>query len=162
LNILGQTPESRYIIEVMDASSRMIRRYPNISTGALKIDYLPVGRVKFFITDDVNGNGRRDEGDLILRRQPERVEVMSVESEDNSVEIRANWEFNYTLDMSVIFAPLHLETIRRQFNSREEAFRQRVLTETMERRAREAQSAGQTQSRGSGGLPGGMSGILGP
>ena len=87
-------------------------------TGKYIFRYVNPGDVKLRVIDDVNGNGQWDTGDLILRKQPERVEIYIPESGNEMIAMKANWDIEITVDMADLFKPVDIMDIREQLRSR--------------------------------------------
>lgn len=83
VNVKGQTDSSRYILQLLNDKNSVLQEKRDAVTGKYIFRYVNPGDVKLRVIDDVNGNGQWDTGDLILRKQPERVEIYIPESETN-------------------------------------------------------------------------------
>ena len=81
---------------------------------------MPAGDIRFRIIADMNGNGKWDAGNLVERRQPERTELYANEKGEDTFATKANWEMEFTMDMSQIFAPVTMESLIRMLDEREE------------------------------------------
>ena len=68
-SVKGKTPESKYILQLIDATNnKILKTQKDIVTGRYEFRYMPEGAVRVRITEDLNGNGEWDSGDLIARR----------------------------------------------------------------------------------------------
>jgi len=73
LNVTG-VADTRYIIELVSGDKkRVFRKFTVDKDTQLYFPYLTAGEYSFRITEDRNGNGIFDSGNLFDRRQPERV-----------------------------------------------------------------------------------------
>lgn len=64
----------KYMVELVDEKRTNIYRTYHIDSAAvLNFPYLKAGRYSLRITEDKNGNGQIDTGDLLEHRQPEKV-----------------------------------------------------------------------------------------
>jgi len=73
LNVTGVT-DTRYIVELVSGDKkRVFRKFTVDKDTQLYFPYLTAGEYSFRITEDRNGNGIFDSGNLFDRRQPERV-----------------------------------------------------------------------------------------
>ena len=112
------------------------------------------------IIEDVNGNGEWDGGNLVERRQSERAEFYKNDEQEELFTTKTGWEFDLTLDMNRIFAPVTMDELVRRLDQRE----QTRLRKEAERRAKEGKrDNGQNnqQQSGSGLNMGGMGGLGG-
>ncbi len=141
LNITGKTPESKYIIELVnEQNKRPIKELKDVSTGTYTIQYIPAGDVMIKITEDLNGNGKWDEGSLIERRQSERIEFFINDDGKNYITAKENWELTFDIDMNKIFTPVNFEYIQQKMLRLEEARRQRIAEELLEKEKEKQQS----------------------
>lgn len=64
----------KYMVELVDEKrTNVYRTYHIDSAAVLNFPYLKAGRYSLRITEDKNGNGQIDTGDLLEHRQPEKV-----------------------------------------------------------------------------------------
>lgn len=159
LNVRGKTPESKYILQVVSESGRPEKEQIDITTGEYTYYYLPEGNVRVRITEDGNGNGRWDTGNLVEHRQPERTEFYVNAGGDQFIPLKPGWDARIDVNMSEIFAPISIEKIRLDLQRAEDARVVKYLEEKAlrdeERRRQEEQGGGM----GGGGL--GIGGALG-
>ncbi len=128
LDILGKTPESKYIIELLPQSgNNVIRAITGVRTGKLEIPFLDPGVVRIRITEDVNGNGKWDSGSLIARQQPERAEIYTMPEGGTEITTKENWTLDFKIDMNEIFAPVTMQSVMEQIGSEEAARLQRIM-----------------------------------
>ncbi len=164
-NVRGKSDTARYILEVLDENGKLLRQRRDAVTGSYRFDYLPAGNIRLRIVEDVNGNGAWDTGDMIARRQPERVEMYVSPSGDELFAMKANWEIEETVDMGRVFAPVTVETVRERVRAMEAA-RAKKLAEERAKRAETQNNdfnrGGMTPTYDGGGMnPGGFGGIGG-
>ena len=106
------------------------------------------------------GDGEWDGGNLVERRQSERAEFYKNDEQEELFTTKTGWEFDLTLDMNRIFAPVTMDELVRRLDQRE----QTRLRKEAERRAKEGKrDNGQNnqQQSGSGLNMGGMGGLGG-
>jgi hypothetical protein len=72
------------------------------------------------IIEDANRNGRWDSGNLVERRQSERAELYKNEQDEELFTMKSGWEFEFTLDMNTLFAPVTMEQLIERLNHREQ------------------------------------------
>lgn len=148
-DLQGKTPESEYVLELLDQSGgRIIKSVPHAVTGQYVFKYLDPGTYKLRIVEDMNRNREWDRGDLVLRIQPERVEMFLNREGEEELETKSGWEYEYEVNCDVIFAPVTMRSIMEQLRKQEEA-RMRRWYEEMEKKEQE-QGKGGNQNRSSG------------
>ncbi len=133
ITVKGTSPGVKYIIQQLDANGGLKQEKRNVTAGECRFNYVPAGEIKFRIIEDKNGNGRWDTGNLVERRQPERAEMYSDDEGLDVFATKANWDVEFTMDMSRIFAPMTMQSLSRLLDEREA---QRVRREA-EKRAKE-------------------------
>jgi uncharacterized protein (DUF2141 family) len=157
--VTGKTPESKYVLQVVNASNKVEKEITNVSTGTYNIYYIPEGEVRIRVLEDMNGNGKWDTGNLIERRQPERSEFYVGPTGNQLVPTRLNWEVDVELNMSQIFAPVSIEKVRYDLQRAEDARVTKWLEEKAKRdEERRKQEAQQGQGGGGLGIGGALSG----
>lgn len=153
----------QYIIQLLDERNNVQREFPHIGEGVHTINYVPTGDLRLRIIEDENGNGRWDSGNLVERRQSERAELYKNEQEEELFTMKAGWEFEFSLDMASLFAPVTMEQLIERLDRREQV---RLQKEAEERR-KQAQSGddhnhnhnqGSTGMNSAAGMMGGMMG----
>ena len=125
--------QTKYIVQLLDGSGALKQEKRDVTSGDLRFNYVPAGDIRFRVIEDVNGNGRWDTGDLVARRQPERAEMFVNDQGEDTFATKANWEVEFTMDMSRIFAPVTMKSLSQLLDKRE---MQRIQRE-MEKRAQE-------------------------
>ncbi len=156
-NVTGKTPDSKYVVQIVNKNNKVEKELPYVSTGKYYFYYIPEGEVRIRVIEDVNGNGRWDTGNLIERRQPERAEFYVGATGSQMTPTRINWEVDVNLDMTQIFAPISIEKVRYDLQRAEDARVEKWL-EDKAKREMERKKQGE-QGQGGGGL--GIGGALG-
>ncbi|MCC8019718.1 MAG: Ig-like domain-containing protein [Rikenellaceae bacterium] len=142
INLKGKTPDSEYVLELLDQSGgRIIREVTHATTGRYVFRYLDAGAVRLRIVEDMNRNGMWDKGDLVNRIQPERVEMFLLGNGDEEIPTKMGWEDEYTVDCEVIFAPVTMRSVMEQLRRQEEA-RMRRWFEELEKKQNEDERRG--------------------
>ena len=160
LKVTPRNEGDLYILQLVDANGTLLREERNVGAGEYTMLYVPAGDMRLRIIEDVNGNGEWDGGNLVERRQSERAEFYKNDEQEELFTTKTGWEFELTLDMNRIFAPVTMEELIRRLDQRE----QMRLRKEAERRAKEGtrkDAAGQQQQSGSGLNMGGMGGLGG-
>ena len=74
LTVETSNVHEKYMVELVDEKrTNVYRTYHIDSAAVLNFPYLKAGRYSLRITEDKNGNGQIDTGDLLEHRQPEKV-----------------------------------------------------------------------------------------
>ena len=102
LNVTGA--DMRYIVELLDEKmSQTLRRFTINADGKLNCPYLKAGKYAIRITQDRNGNGIFDVGNLLERRQPEVVKVFTFENGGNLIEILERTDLEQDINLKELF-----------------------------------------------------------
>ena len=157
LDVKPRTEGAQYIIQLLSERNEVQREFPNIGAGVHTINYVPTGDMRIRIVEDLNGNGRWDSGNLGERRQSERAELYKNEQEEELFTMKAGWEFEFSLDMASLFAPVTMEQLIEQLNRREQV---RLQKEAEKRREEAASGDSHNHNHGSTGM-GSMGGMMG-
>jgi uncharacterized membrane protein len=159
LNVRGKSPEAKYIIQILGSNGNVEKEIKDVSSGPYVLYYISEGEMQIRITEDMNGNGKWDSGNIVGRLQPERTEFYVGPTGSKIVPSRSNWEVDLDLDMAIIFAPVSIEKIRRDLEQAEDARIAKWLEgadeRAAERKRQEEQQKGTTSGLGFGGALGG-------
>ena len=151
VNVKGQTDSSRYILQLLNDKNSVLQEKRDVVTGKYIFRYVNPGDVKLRVIDDVNGNGQWDTGDLILRKQPERVEIYIPESGNEMIAMKANWDIEITVDMADLFKPVDIMDIREQLRKQELLRAQRLIEERIKKAQQQQQQQNTQRSRNASG-----------
>ena len=162
LNIKPRSEGAVYMIQLLNSSNKVQREFTHLGAGEHVINYVPTGEMRIRVVEDMNGNGRWDSGNLVERRQSERAELYKNEQQEELFTMKAGWEFDFSLDMTTLFAPVTMEQLIERLDRREQV----RLQKEAEKRKEAAQSE-QGHNHGSSGgsslsgMMGGMGGMMG-
>ena len=81
----------------------MFRSYFVNSDVTLEFPYLQKGKYSVKITEDINGNGITDTGNLLNKRQPEKVRLYTLPDGSAVITIPESTELVQTIDITAIF-----------------------------------------------------------
>lgn len=96
--------DARYIVELINPSrSQVFRQYIISNDCDLNFPYLSSGDYSVRITEDKNNNGILDTGELLVRKQPEKVKLYELEDGKDIIKIAARTELTQTVNLSAIF-----------------------------------------------------------
>lgn len=96
--------DARYIVELVSEDMKNVYRKYNIEEDAtLSFPYLEKGNYCIRITQDRNKNGLFDTGNLLSKRQPEKVVVYTLEDGTTSITIPETTDLIQTIDLKEIF-----------------------------------------------------------
>ena len=87
LNVKG-VDESNYIVELVSSDKKQVFRTFNVDKDTkLYFPYLNAGQYTFRITEDRNRNGIFDSGNLLERKQPEKVILFKLPDGTEIIEL---------------------------------------------------------------------------
>lgn len=160
VHVTGKTPESTYVVQLLNGSNGLLQERRNVTTGDLQFDYVPEGEVRIRVIEDMNGNGRWDSGNLVERRQPERTEMYVNAEGESTFATKKNWEVELDIDMNRLFAPITMQTLIEQLEQQEMQRMAKYLEEQQKRRnnGQDQQNQQQSSGMGFGGFGSGSSG----
>lgn len=121
VEVIPREAGAKYILQAVDANNRLLSEVRDAGEGVHTINYIPAGDMRLRIIEDVNGNGEWDAGNLVERRQSERAEFYKNERDEELFTTKTGWEFEITLDMGRIFAPVTMEQLIERLDKREAA-----------------------------------------
>ena len=108
LTVEASNVNEKYMVELVDEKRTKVYRTYHIDTAAvLAFPYLKAGKYSLRITEDMNGNGQIDTGDLLEHRQPEKVMMFKfndvVGNNAYIIEIPERTELIQTIDIGEMF-----------------------------------------------------------
>ncbi|MBR2437998.1 MAG: hypothetical protein IKB26_03060, partial [Bacteroidales bacterium] len=96
--------DARYIVELVNpARSQVFRKYIIDSDCELTFPYLVPGDYSVRITEDKNSNGIIDTGDLLSRKQPEKVILYRLSDGKDIIKIAERTDLTQTVDIATMF-----------------------------------------------------------
>ena len=96
--------DSRYIVELINpARSQVFRKYIISGDCDIIFPYLTAGEYSVRITEDKNGNGIIDTGELLVRNQPEKVLLYKLNAGKDIINIEERTELVQTVDIETLF-----------------------------------------------------------
>ncbi len=143
VKVKGKSDSSLYVLTLRDAKNgSVIQSKKFVTSGTHTFRFLNAGEVELHVLEDMNGNGVWDTGNLVERRQPERMEIFSSPTGESAITIRVKWDIDIDVDMARLFRPYDImdirETVRRSENQRLEIlYDEAVKRWEQERRQRE-------------------------
>lgn len=94
----------RYIIDLLNEQrSSVIRSYVVETDGDVVFPYLTASKYCIRITEDVNGNSLVDTGDLLSRKQPEKVKFYKLQDDNFLIEVKESMEIVQSVNMEELF-----------------------------------------------------------
>lgn len=99
-----QNVETRYIVELVNETrSSVYRKYIINNSCELLFPYLGKGKYSIRITEDKNNNGIFDTGDLLLKKQPEKVLLYTLPDGSNIINLNDKTDLVQTIDIRQMF-----------------------------------------------------------
>ncbi len=108
LTLTDPPADYEYIVQVTDEQGdRVLREVPHLGMGTHEIGYLQKGKVRLKLIEDQNRNGRWDTGQLVTRRQPERIAWYQA-ADSLSIDLQTAVELE-AIDVRTLFTPRQYE-----------------------------------------------------
>ncbi len=142
VHVRGKTDTSLYVMTLRDGRGGMIQSKKYVTSGIYTFRFLNAGEFKLHVLEDMNGNGEWDTGNLIERRQPERIEIYSSPAGEDLINIKVGWEIDINVDMGDLFKPFDIMDVREQVRRSEAMRLETLMIEARKRWEREEQQRG--------------------
>ena len=95
---------NKYIVDLLDEKkSKTLRSYIIDKDQTLIFPYLKAGKYSIRITQDVNKNGLVDTGNVLEKRQPEKVLFYKLENGESLIDIPEMTELEQNIDLAEMF-----------------------------------------------------------
>ena len=95
---------NKYIVDLLDEKkSNTLRSYIIDKDQTLIFPYLRAGKYSIRITEDVNKNGLVDTGNVLEKRQPEKVLFYKLENGESLIDIPEMTELEQNIDLAEMF-----------------------------------------------------------
>ena len=96
--------KNKYIVDLLDEKrSKTLRSYIIDTDQTLLFPYLKAGKYSIRLTEDVNRNGIVDTGNLLERKQPEKVLFYKLEDGTDLIDIPEKTELSQSIDVGEMF-----------------------------------------------------------
>ena len=93
----------RYLVDLLNEKrDKVLRSFQIRSDQTLTFPYVKAGKYSIRVTEDLNGNGIVDTGNLLERRQPEKVRFFKID-ESSVIDIPQRTEWEQDLDLVELF-----------------------------------------------------------
>ncbi|MCR5003046.1 MAG: hypothetical protein K5984_01615, partial [Bacteroidales bacterium] len=94
---------ARYIVELLDEKrAKVLQKFVIDNDGPLMFKYLKEGKYCVRVTEDKNRNGRVDVGDVLEKRQPEKVKFFKLKNSFD-IPVMERMELTQTMDLKALF-----------------------------------------------------------
>ncbi len=95
---------ARYIVELInEARNKVYRKYIITEDSELIFPYLDKGNYCLRITEDKNNNGLLDTGDLLAKKQPEKVLLYTLDNGKEVIELNEKTDLVQSVDIARMF-----------------------------------------------------------
>ena len=95
---------NKYIVDLLNEKrDKVIRSFIIDSDQTLLFPYLKAGKYSIRLTEDVNRNGIVDTGNLLEKKQPEKVMFYKLENGNTLIDIPEKMELSQSLDVGEMF-----------------------------------------------------------
>lgn len=96
--------DTRYIVELINEKrDKVFRTYIINDDTSLRFPYLQKGIYSVRITEDKNNNGLLDPGNVLLRKQPEKVLLYRLGNGKDVIDIKERVDIEQTVDVKALF-----------------------------------------------------------
>lgn len=104
LTLVLENVNNKYIVDLLNEKrDKVLRSYIVDKNSALTFPYLKAGKYSIRITEDLNRNGLVDTGDLLKRKQPEKVRFYKLQDGTFLIDIPEMTELEQTIDVEEMF-----------------------------------------------------------
>ena len=104
LSINMSNVKNKYIVDLLDEKrSKTLRSYIIDTDQTLLFPYLKAGKYSIRLTEDVNRNGIVDTGNLLERKQPEKVLFYKLEDGTDLIDIPEKTELSQSINVGEMF-----------------------------------------------------------
>ena len=104
LTVEASNVHEKYMIELVDEKRTNVYRTYHIDTASVLVfPYLKAGKYSLRITEDKNGNGQIDTGELLEHKQPEKVKFFKLQDGTFLIDIPEMTELEQTIDVGEMF-----------------------------------------------------------
>ncbi len=104
LSVSMTNVRNKYIVDLLDEKrSSVLRTYIIENDRTLLFPYLKAGKYSIRLTEDVNRNGIVDTGNLLERKQPEKVLFYKLEDGTDFIDIPEKTELSQSIDVGEMF-----------------------------------------------------------
>jgi len=102
LNITGT--KGSHVVELTNQTrDKVFRTYKILKDTVLVFPYIQPGIYNIRITQDLNGNGILDTGNLLERKQPEMVRLVKLPNGNSLIELKEGMELEQNVNLKEIF-----------------------------------------------------------
>ena len=96
--------QNKYIVDLLNEKrDKVLRTYIIEKDGTLAFPYLKSGKYSIRITEDLNRNGIVDTGNLLEKKQPEKVLFYKLADGTYLIDIPEMTELEQTIDIQEMF-----------------------------------------------------------
>lgn len=96
--------DHKYIVDLLNEDrTKTLRSYNIKSDCTLDFPYLEAGKYSIRITNDANGNGIVDTGDILTRREPEKVKFYRLRDGSYVLTVNESTEMDQHINVSDLF-----------------------------------------------------------
>lgn len=104
LSLVMSNVNNKYIVDLLNEKrDKVIRSFIIDSDQTLLFPYLKAGKYSIRLTEDVNRNGIVDTGNLLEKKQPEKVMFYKLENSNTLIDIPEKMELSQSLDVGEMF-----------------------------------------------------------
>lgn len=104
MSLVLDNVNNKYIVDLLsEKRDKVLRSYIVDKNSTLAFPYLKAGKYSIRITEDLNRNGLVDTGDLLRRKQPEKVRFYKLQDGTFLIDIPEMTELEQSIDVEEMF-----------------------------------------------------------
>ena len=104
MTVVLKDVNNKYIIDLLDEKrTNVIRSFTFDNDTSLLFPYLRAGKYSIRLTEDINRNGRVDTGNLLQKKQPEKVKFYKLTDDNMLIDIMEMMELSQTINVKELF-----------------------------------------------------------
>jgi len=104
MSLVLSNVNNKYIVDLLNEKrDNVLRSFIIDKDGTLLFPYLKAGKYSIRFTEDVNRNGLVDTGNLLERKQPEKVLFYTLENGNSLIDIPEMVELEQKIDVGEMF-----------------------------------------------------------
>lgn len=104
LSLVLSNVKNKYIVDMLNEKrDKVVRSFTIESDQTLLFPYVKAGKYSIRLTEDLNRNGLVDTGNLLEKKQPEKVKFFRLEDDSFLIDIPEKTELEQSIDVGELF-----------------------------------------------------------
>lgn len=106
ISLIVENVDNRYLIELVnEMRTSVYRDYIISSDTTINFPYLKESKYSIRITQDLNNNGLLDPGDVIAKREPEKVILYTLPDGNTVIDLKEKTDLEQSINIKELFNP---------------------------------------------------------